>query len=209
MWADTYDVENALTRLEQRTVRALTPPLAGTWLLDAACGTGRRLPRTGAKGAHRVVGVDLVFEMIRQAARPGILVGDVRALPCPSRLFHIVWCRLAVGHLPELERVYAELGRVARPGARVIVTDFHPAAARAGHTRTFRDTHGTLHEVEHHIHEAGAHMAAARRAGLELDEVAEPAVGRAVRPFYEAAARLDAYERQTGTPLVLALAFRA
>jgi malonyl-CoA O-methyltransferase len=209
--APVYDVENPVTALEQRAVAELTPSLAGTWLLDAACGTGRRLPPVGRGGPERVVGVDLVVEMleVRSGASALIAAADLRALPFRAHTFHVVWCRLAAGHLPELARLYGELARVARPGAHLIVTDFHPAAARAGHTRTFRDERGAARTIEHFHHDVEAHAAAARPAGLVLDSVREPAVGPEVRGFYADAGRLDAYERQLGLPLVLALALRA
>lgn len=247
LWVDTYDAENPITVLEQHAVRMLTPPLAGGWLLDAGCGTGRRLPRTGGRGPRRVVGVDLVFEMLRHArtrssrsagagsprnadpgpqpevastspatstARrahpvPALALADVQALPCRDHVFHVVWCRLVIGHLPNLPSVYAELARVARRAGHVIVTDFHPAAVEAGHLRSFRDARGELHVVEHHVHDAAAHVQAAARAGLKVAGRIEPRVSRAVRPLYAAADRIDAYERQRGLPLVLALAFRA
>ena len=80
--------------------------------------------------------------------------------------------------------------RVARAGAHIIVTDFHPAAARAGHTRSFRDAQGRLHTVEHFIHDLGAHRTAAAAAQLTLDSCLEPAVGPQVRSVYEQAGRL-------------------
>ncbi|MEO8055504.1 MAG: SAM-dependent methyltransferase, partial [Acidobacteriota bacterium] len=63
LWSDTYDEENPLTVLDEAAAWMLTPELEGLDLLDAACGTGRRLvfrenpPRSAA-------GIDLVFEML-------------------------------------------------------------------------------------------------------------------------------------------------
>lgn len=220
LWAASYDEENPVTALEDRCVRELTPPLGGRWLLDAACGTGRRIPRTEGRGPRRVTGVDFVYEMLGGAraradiGAPGgrarladLAAADLRALPFPSRSFDVIWCRLAVGHLAELGDVYHELARVARSDAHIIITDFHPRAAIAGHLRSFRDTRGRKHIVEHFVHDIGAHLDAAGTAGLKLEERREPAVGRAVRPFYAAAGKLDAYEQQRGLPLVLALAY--
>ncbi|MQA90444.1 MAG: methyltransferase domain-containing protein [Gemmatimonas sp.] len=214
LWADSYDAENPVTILERDCVRDLMPLLRGKALLDAACGTGRRLPDAETGGARRVVAVDLVHEMIHRAqARRrtprALAVADVRALPFLESLFDIVWFRLAAGHVPDLGDAYRELARAARAGAYVIVTDFHPAAASAGHVRSFRDARGTLRVVEHHIHDVGVHVNAATRAGLTLERTIEPAVGPTVRQFYVAAGRLAAYERQRGLPLVLALLFRA
>lgn len=215
LWAQTYDEENPVTILELECVAALTPPLAGKRLLDAACGTGRRLPVPGADGPALALGVDLVPEMLlrgRSADRSPcalrLVAADVRALPLPDRTFDVVWCRLAAGHLPELHGLYRELARVALPCAHVIVTDFHPAAARAGHVRSFRDARGVLHVVEHHIHEVAAHVRAADCAGLPLAERIESRVSDRVREHYVRAGRLARFERDRGLPLVLALAFR-
>ncbi|WP_051683219.1 class I SAM-dependent methyltransferase [Sphingomonas sp. UNC305MFCol5.2] len=208
LWAPTYNAENAVSQLEASLVAEMTPPLAGLRLLDAGCGTGRRLRDCGAAMA---TGVDLSPEMI--AAGQGdldpairLLVGDVRALPLPDAGFDLVWCRLVIGHLSECARAYAELGRVTARGGQVIVTDFHPAAHAAGHRRTFR--HGDqVHEVEHHVHELAIHREAARAAGLRLAAVRAAEVGPSVRPFYERAGRIAQYEADRGLPVVLALSF--
>jgi ubiquinone/menaquinone biosynthesis C-methylase UbiE len=162
------------------------------------------------------VGLDLAFEMVRRhehnqqsSSRALLGVADVRELPCRADQFDVIWCRLAAGYLPEIEPLYRELARVARSGAHIIVTDFHPAAARQGHTRSFRDAHGELHTIEHFVHDAEAHIDAAARGGLAFVARRDPQVGPEVRDFYEAADRLPAYEQQVGLPLVLALAFRA
>lgn len=208
IWADRYDAETAVSALDERCVARLTPPLDGRALLDAGCGTGRRLP---PPGAHvRAVGADLTFAMLAagRATRPGaaLVNAELRALPFRDATFDVVWCRLVLGHLPSVDAAYGELARVCRAGGRVIVTDFHPAAAHAGHTRTFRDADGRLHAIEHFIHEVADHDRAARAARLRRAEHVEMAVGPAVRPFYARADALDRYERQRGLPLVLALA---
>lgn len=210
-WAPTYAAETAISQLDTELVAALTPPLAGKALLDVGCGTGRRL--LGA-GAARAVGVDLCPEMLEAGVgldvdRPDLrtLVGDVRDLPLPDRSFDVVWCRLVLGHLPECDRAYGELARVAARGATIIVTDFHPAAAAAGHRRTFRDEAG-VHELEHYVHAAETHLDAARRAGLTLVAPREARIGETARPFYADAGRLDLYQQHLDLPVVLAAAFR-
>lgn len=209
-WAATYQGETAISYLETRLADALTPPLTGLRLLDAGCGVGRRLLDAGAASA---TGVDLSPEMLdaglgRDVRRPGLttMVGDVRSLPLPDRAFDVVWCRLVLGHLPDCAQAYRELGRVADVGARIVVTDFHPRAYAAGHRRTFRDQDG-VHEVEHYVHEAETHIAAARKAGLILVSTREAAIGPEALPFYEAAGRAAAYAEHAGLPVVLAFAF--
>jgi malonyl-CoA O-methyltransferase len=211
LWAPSYADETAISHLEDQLVATMTPPLVGLRLLDAGCGTGRRLLGAGAASA---VGVDLSPEMLAaglgsDVRRPGVatMVGDVRALPLPDRAFDMIWCRLVIGHLPDCAPVYAELGRVADAGALVIVTDFHPQAYAAGHRRTFRHE-GAVREVEHHVHRRQDHLAAARVVGLAPVAELDAAIGPAVRGYYDNAGRSALYAEHAGLPVVLALAFR-
>ena len=207
LWAPRYYEESAVSALEDRTVSGLTPPLKGRLLLDAGCGTGRRLP-SGPEGPLRAIGVDLVPEMLAAARNRGVTplaAGDIRALPLASDAFDVVWCRMALGHLPELTTAYRELARVTCSGGRLIVSDFHPEAVAAGHTRTFRDTKGRSHAVEHHMHSVAEHERAARAVGWTIDGTSEVAAGPEERAFYERSERVEQFERERGLALVLAL----
>ena len=207
LWAPTYAAETAVSALERSAVTSLRVEVEGRRLLDVGCGVGRRLEEALAAGARVAVGVDLVPRMLAEGTRTGLIAAaDARSLPVPDASFDVVWCRLVLGHLAELDAAYAELARVCAIGGRVIVTDFHPAAAAAGHRRTFRDESGTLHEIEHHVHSRLAHRAAADRTGLAVAAQRDVAIDESVRPYYLSAGRADAYERQRGLPLVLVLA---
>jgi len=213
LWAETYDEENPLTTLDRRAATLLSPPLKGKALLDAACGTGRRLVFREGDGPRLAAGIDLVFEMLRRgrafAERPRATArGDLRALPIASSRFDVVWCRLATGHLPDLPSLYRELARVVAPGGLVLVTDFHPAAVRAGHRRLFRDASGKSHLVAHVVHEPEAHAEAAAAAGLSFDARLDLPVDDDVRVFWQRANALERFERDRGLPLLLALRFR-
>ena len=210
-WAPFYSEETAISWLENQLLSDMTPPLDGLRLLDAGCGTGRRIK--AARAATRV-GLDLSPEMLTAGIRgegrcPELqsVVGDVRDIPLESRSFDVVWCRLVLGHLPSVAAAYSELARVADHGATVIVSDFHPAAVDAGHRRTF-STGSELIEVEHYIHSVADHFAAARGAALEPTDRRDALVGENVRPFYERASKQAAYRDHVGLPVVLALAFR-
>jgi malonyl-CoA O-methyltransferase len=211
LWAPTYERETAISHLDERLVAALTPPLAGRRLLDAGCGTGRRL--RAIEGAALAAGADLTWEMLAAGLsspgpRPLLAAADVRALPFASAAFDVVWCRLVIGHVPDPAPAYAELARVCAPGGTVIVTDFHPDAALAAHTRSFRDPEGRLHDVEHHVHAMDDHRAAAAAAGLALVERRNGRIDGELRPFYARAGWLDRFAADQGLPVVLALAFQ-
>jgi malonyl-CoA O-methyltransferase len=208
LWAPTYSAETAVSALEASVVASLHVPLAGKHVLDVGCGIARRLAAARDAGASVALGVDLTPAMLAQArGEPLLAAADARALPVADGTFDVVWCRLVLGHVPALDPAYRELARVCTPDGLVLVTDFHPAAATAGHRRTFRDASGELHELENHAHRVLAHRVAASRAGLSLRERRDGTVDDTVRGFYERAGRLDVYERQRGLPLVLALVF--
>lgn len=211
LWAATYSDETAISYLEDKLVTAMTPPLAGLRLLDAGCGTARRLRASGATSA---VGLEPSREMLEaglasDGALTGVelVVGDVRDIPIEDRSFDVLWCRLVLGHLPEIGQAYSELARVADTGATIIVTDFHPAAVDAGHRRSFR-AGAERFELEHHVHRPEDHIAAARAAKLGVREIRDAAIGNDVRPFYESAGKLDSYPDHFGLPVVLAISFR-
>jgi len=209
LWAPTYAAETAVSALDASAVDAFEIALRGRRVLDVGCGTARRLRQARDAGASLAAGVDLTPDMLARAdGEPLLAAADVRSLPVADGAFDVVWCRLVLGHVAELDAAYAELGRVCAARAHVVVTDFHSAAAAAGHRRTFRDTRGRVHELEHHVHDERAHRAAAGRAGLSLLERRDAVVDETVRGFYERADRLEAYERQLGLPLVLALLFQ-
>ena len=208
LWASTYSTETAVSALEASVVASLDLPLRAKRVLDVGCGIARRLVAAREAGASLAVGVDLTPAMLEQAhGEPLLAAADARALPVADGAFDVVWCRLVLGHLPALEPAYRELARVCAPGGVVLVTDFHPAAATAGHRRTFRDAGGELHELENHVYSFDAHRMAAARVGLSLRERRDGTIDDTVRGFYERADRLDVFERQRGLPLVLALVF--
>ena len=165
-------------------------------------------------GAAVAIGLEPSGEMVAAGiashgplADAEIIAGDVRSMPFPDQAFDTVWCRLVLGHLPQIEQAYAELGRVADAGGTVVVSDFHPAAYAAGHRRTFR-ADGHVIEIEHFVHCIELHVEAAGAAGLSLLASREAAIGADVRAFYEQAGVAGLYARHAGLPVVLALSFR-
>jgi ubiquinone/menaquinone biosynthesis C-methylase UbiE len=157
---------------------------SGARLLDVACGTGV-VARTAADrvGTDQVVGVDLNEAMLIVARRtaPGIewRQGDVTELPFPDASFDAVTCQMALMFVPDVERAFTEMARVARPGGRVAVVvpaalDDQPAygvfvevaTRRAGpDARSLLSTYWNRGDLD-------ALTSSARRAGLETTTAA-------------------------------------
>jgi demethylmenaquinone methyltransferase/2-methoxy-6-polyprenyl-1,4-benzoquinol methylase len=139
--APRYDLVNRLMTFgldrswRARAVAALD--LApGAIVVDLACGTGD-LCRAVAGAGWQPIGVDLSMGMLRHARTTAPLVqGDGTALPLPDASVDGVISGFALRNFVALPPVFAELGRVVRPGGRVslldVATPAHPLL-RAGH----------------------------------------------------------------------------
>ncbi|MGH9272262.1 MAG: ubiquinone/menaquinone biosynthesis methyltransferase, partial [Ilumatobacteraceae bacterium] len=126
--APRYDLVNRImtfrldVRWRRRAVRDLRLP-AGSCVLDLASGTGD-LCIDLARAGHVPVSVDLSLGMLR-ADRSGAprLQADILRLPQPDAVVDGVTCGFALRNLVDLERFFAELARVVRPGGRIALLD--------------------------------------------------------------------------------------
>ncbi|MEO5818309.1 MAG: class I SAM-dependent methyltransferase [Gemmatimonadaceae bacterium] len=202
----TYEADAVLTYLENAAVDRLNVSASGCTLLDVDCGTGRRLRGAGADVA---VGVDLTSELLAKGrGELHFAAGDVRALPFSALTFDIVWCRLMLGQVREMEAAYGELSRVCCMGGLVVVSDMSAEMVTAGHTRTFRDAERTMHALAHFAHSIERQAVAAYDVGLRLERRQDGIVDPTVRPLYVDAGREAAYEAQLGMTMVRALLWR-
>ena len=119
---------------------------AGREVLDAGCGVGYGSAHL-AETARRVVGVDIDAEAIAYArgryAAPNVefVEADVAALPFDDAAFDVVCCFEAIEHVPEPERLVAELRRVLRADGVCVVS-----TPRVEETTT--DSANPFHTVE-------------------------------------------------------------
>jgi SAM-dependent methyltransferase len=180
-WAETYDQPgNPLISVEQPVVWSLLEALPVGDALDVACGTGRHAKRLAELG-HRVVGVDGSPEMLdrARAALPQVdfRQGELTSLPVDAARFDLAVCALALEHVGDLERAVLELGRVVRPGGRIVISDLHPVPRMLGGAAYFQDARGGAGVVRgyHHLH--GDYLRAFRAASLRVVDCIEPTFG--------------------------------
>ncbi len=203
-WAATYNSETAVSRLEDVVLAELAINTVGSRLLDVGCGTGRRMRTSGARYA---VGIDLSLEMLQQAEAGLHAVSDIESLPLVSNAFDVVWCRLVIGHLANIELALAELARVCDTGGSVVLSDLAPVAYAAGHRRTFRASTDEIFEVEHHVHDVDELIDVANPVGLRLSTFRIGVVDHRVRSLYDLAGALPMFEKQRGEELVHVMVF--
>lgn len=209
IWAAGYDDGlNPLLALETRVLLQKLTALAGSRFLDVACGTGRWMRLAQQHGAQ-VLGVDFCPEMLLEAARkPGLAgrlsIGDASRLPVAGGAADLTLCSFALGYLASPLQAIAEMARVTRKGARVIVTDLHPSALAAGWTRSFR-AGGQVYEMDHHPHPIADWEAAAEAAGLALDWRLEAGFAEPERAIFVQAGKDSSFEELSRIPAVLAM----
>jgi malonyl-CoA O-methyltransferase len=210
-WAESFDQGTPILALESRHLAPVLSNVlleaAGKRFLDIGCGTGRWLGWAVERGA-RATGADLSFEMLDVALhKPGlsgrIVQADAIATPFRDACADVVLSALVIGHMPSIRQAMAELARLAAPGARVIVTDFHPDALRRGWKRTFRIGEDTI-EMESDPYP----IAELVHDDLLPDDFREVPFGDEERHFFEAAGKAAWFDEMREQPAILIASFR-
>ena len=121
-----------LHRRWKRRVVELAAVKSGDRALDLCCGTGDIAFALAQRGAT-VTGLDFSREMLEVAeirgrkfseSNPQFIQGDAQQIPFPDASFDIVTVGYGLRNLASWEAGLAEMRRVARPGARLVVLDF-------------------------------------------------------------------------------------
>jgi ubiquinone/menaquinone biosynthesis C-methylase UbiE len=117
--------------LDRTELGAILPKASGKRVLEAGCGTGILLHHV-ANVAKEAVGVDLSTGMMQHARSRGLNVvqGDLLNLPFEDDYFDVVYSCKVLAHVPNTERVLAELDRVTRPGGRLLLEFYNRRSVR-------------------------------------------------------------------------------
>jgi len=143
--AGRYDLVNRVMTFgldvgwRRRAVRELRLP-GGALVADLACGTGDLCTELRRNG-YRAVGFDFSLGMLRAATTEAPLVAaDVLRLPLRDHSVDGATCGFALRNVADLAALFAEVGRVVRPGGRIALLEAsqpeHPVL-RAGHAIYF------------------------------------------------------------------------
>jgi ubiquinone/menaquinone biosynthesis C-methylase UbiE len=209
IWAAVYDADpNPLLALESRILLEKLTALPCSDFLEIACGTGRWMQWATQHG-HRVFGIDACPEMLFEAARkPGLAgrlaLADACHVPLADRAADLTLCSFALSYLSSPHAAIAEMARVTRKGARVVVTDMHPAAQAAGWTRSFRCS-GRLYKMDRHLHPIAALEFAAASAGLSLEWRVDACFAEPERDIFAKAGKDPSFAELSRIPAVLAM----
>lgn len=133
-----YDLLNRLMSLGMdrrwRRLAAAAARPAGALALDVGAGTGDMAFELRRLGARQVIGVDFSPEMLKVALRkaegrsdgPGWALADALHLPFSDGSFDCVTNAFVLRNLSDLKAGLAEMGRVLKPGGRLVCLDMTP-----------------------------------------------------------------------------------
>ncbi|HEX2494865.1 MAG TPA: methyltransferase domain-containing protein [Steroidobacter sp.] len=202
-WAAGYPPQphNPLMRAEQKAMLEHWPAVAGRRALDLACGTGRYARLLAQSGASEVCAVDFSAAMLWQASVGDRVRANMMQLPFIDDAFEIVISGLALGHASEIRGWMGETARVLKGGGVLLYSDFHPEAARAGLTRSFKDALNRSFTLPHCCYGLSDQREAVAAANLTLEVMHEVRVGVDLQEAFPGS---DAFYREwRGLPLVL------
>lgn len=190
IWSAEYDRSpNPLLALEMRVVRERLGDLKGWRVVDVAAGTGRWMDCV-APDAAWVLGLDTSPEMLACAANRELpagrlVVADMRAIPLAAGTADLAICSFGLSYVESPADAIREMARIAR---RLVVSDFHPAAAAAGWSRAFRSG-DQVYEIRTFVHALAKVDEAARAAGLKLHWEDEAHFGLPEEALFQAAGK--------------------
>jgi ubiquinone/menaquinone biosynthesis C-methylase UbiE len=202
LWAASYDVQpNPLLALEERAARPVLGPLAGLRIVDVCAGTGRWMSIARSTGA-KVIGIDLTAEMLYCAARkPGcatVALADLNRIPIRTAAADLAICSFGLSYVASVLPAFQEMARIAR---RVMVSDLHPAAVRAGWSRSF-DTASRKYCVAHYAHSLDGIDSAARAAGLSAEHNIAASFAEPERKIFARAGKDHVFDQVSAIPAV-------
>ena len=194
-WVATYEdtVEDAMDIALLDELREVSWSTVGA-VADLGCGTGRTGTWMHDRGVDVIDGVDLTPEMLEVARGRDVyrrlVEGDVAATGLQSEDYDLVMTCLVDEHLADIEPLYAEAFRLARPDGTFVLVGFHPHFIIASGMPTHFDDaeSGEPVAIETHVHLLSDHVAAGRAAGIDLVKLQERVVDDewvALKPKWE------------------------
>jgi ubiquinone/menaquinone biosynthesis C-methylase UbiE len=173
----------------------------GRRALDLACGSGRYSRLLADTGAAEVVAVDFCLPMLLQVSTAQRVCASMMRLPFRDGAFGTVISGLAIGHAAGLQQWMSGVARVLDVGGVLLYSDFHPEAARAGLTRSFKDENDATCTVPHQVYGVASQREAAESARLHIENVREICVGRELREPFPGSEKF--YREWDGLPIIL------
>ncbi len=189
IYAAKIDTKPHNAYYDRPAVISLWPDVAGLRVLDAGCGPGVYAQELISRGAVVTAG-DVAPRMVdltrtRLGDRATVLQFDLSdRLPFEDGAFDFVNAPLCLDYIGDWDHVFAEFGRVLKPGGLVVMSAMHPSFdAEYYRTEQYFSVEavkaswsgfGEVFVMDSYRRSMAAFINAPLRAGLVLDQLLEP-----------------------------------
>ena len=210
----SYDTQiNPLLLLERRYLERMIPDISGRDTCDAGCGSGRWLNYLAEKKPRSLTGIDTSPAMIQVAQQrkiPGVELFRCACeeTPFPERSFDLILSSFVLSYIDDMERMAAEIDRIARDECDLFLSDMHPETQyQLGWKRAFPSSQGEIRfeSVRHNLRNV---LTGFTDLGWETCAAVEAEFGTPEREVFEAAERLDRFIEADGYPAIYILHLR-
>lgn len=170
--ASRYDEHADLQRkVAEELLSAIVQDINAPQIIDLGCGTGYcSLILRQHFPAAALLSLDMALPMLHatrqhRIANCTLLCADVQALPLRANLFDLIVSNLTIQWCASNEILFAELFRIARPDAKVLLSTFGP--------QTLREVKAAWARVDDYVHvnefvPCAALMQSAQTAGFTV-----------------------------------------
>lgn len=149
--ASRYDQHADLQRkVADELLSAIVQNVNAPQMIDLGCGTGycSLMLRQQYPDAE-LLALDMALPMLEatrqhRMANCALLCADVQALPLRANLFDVIVSNLTIQWCTSTEILFAELFRIARPGAQVLLSTFGP--------HTLREVKAAWARIDDYVH---------------------------------------------------------
>ena len=212
-WSADYDnqPDNLMLALDEEIVGKMLEEISleGKIIADIGCGTGRHWKKLFGRKPLRLLGYDVSAGMLKmlQQKFPEAethLIHDDHLQGLKDHYCDFILSTLTVAHINNLENALQEWDRVLKPGAGILISDFHPDLLAKGGKRTFRKD-GELISIKNYIHSIDKIKNIAGQLGWHTVRFIERKVDEEVKHFYEKQNALRVYEKFFGEPVIYAI----
>jgi ubiquinone/menaquinone biosynthesis C-methylase UbiE len=212
--SSSYDAQvNPILSLQQRYLQLMIPDVSGLDVCDAGCGSGRWLSYLAEMKPRNLTGIDTsaaMLQVARQRRIPGVelLQCPCSETPFPQHSFDLILSSFVLSYVNDLERMAAELDRIARDGCDLFLSDMHPETQdQLDWKRAFTSREGQI-SFETVRHSLCRILAIFTSLGWETCAAIEADFGAPERGAFEAAGRVDRLLEADGLPAIYILHLR-
>ncbi len=181
-------------------------------IVDVGCGTGRHWKKILEQEPGQLLGYDVsagMLQILKEKFPEAIthqLSGNHLAQTADNAVDMLI-STLTIAHIKDAGAALQEWNRVIKPGADIIITDYHPGVLQKGGKRTFKHENKTV-SVKNYIHSIPTLQFIAGRLNWKQILIIEKKIDESLKPFYEKQGALRVYEEYVGNPVIYGIHFK-